>query len=185
MAPLWHRRAAEHPLPIFGAAVQVVYEDSGYEALPPVDPRPVAGSDGGLDLNQRPFGYEYEAAMTGNPLISLQRRSAPASSTFYGDAWFFLLCDPVSGSYGSKMGAAAGTPRLGAWRRLPLSLLSLPLIYEPLAAGWHRVRWIQKYALNLGGSSRESPARPTTLANSGSVRKPQANRDRLVFRRDR
>src|SRR5262249_21280554 len=47
----------------------------------------------------------------GNPLISRKSRSAAAGSTFYVDAWFFVLFDPVSGSYGSRMGAAAGTRR--------------------------------------------------------------------------
>jgi hypothetical protein len=60
----------------------------------------------GLDLNQRPLGYEYEAAMIGNPLISREKRSAPWTSTFCVDTAFFVLFGPDSGSYGSKMGAA-------------------------------------------------------------------------------
>ena len=63
------------------------------------------------DFKQRPLSYEYEAAMTGNPLISWERRSAPGTSTFSVDTAFFVLFGPDSGSYGSKMGAAAGTPR--------------------------------------------------------------------------
>ena len=61
----------------------------------------------GLDLNQRPLGYEYEAAMTGNPLICLEKRSAAGSFTLSVDTSFFVLLGPVSGSYGSEMGAAA------------------------------------------------------------------------------
>src|SRR6266850_1695978 len=59
----------------------------------------------GLDLNQRPLGYEYNTAMTGNPLISWERRSVAGSFTFSVDASFLLLFRPVSGCYGGKMGA--------------------------------------------------------------------------------
>jgi hypothetical protein len=64
----------------------------------------------GLDLNQRPLGYEIEAAMTGNSLISWESRSASGTSTFSVGTALFVLFGPGSGSYGSKMGAAA-TPR--------------------------------------------------------------------------
>src|SRR6267143_4969763 len=60
----------------------------------------------GLDLNQRPLGYEYNSAMTGNPLILREERSAAGSFTFSVDASFLLLFRPVSGCCGSKMGAA-------------------------------------------------------------------------------
>ena len=70
----------------------------------------------GLDLNQRPLGYEYNTAMTGNPLISWERRSVAGSSTLSDDASFFVSFHPVSGCYGSKMGAEirAQSPRLSA-----------------------------------------------------------------------
>jgi hypothetical protein len=64
-----------------------------------------------VDLNQRPLGYEYEAAMTGNPLICLEKRSAAGTFTVSVDTSFFIVFGAVSGSYGSKMGAAAATPR--------------------------------------------------------------------------
>src|SRR6266478_6523272 len=54
----------------------------------------------GLDLNQRPLGYEYNMAMTGNPLILREKRSTARSSTFSVDASFLLLFRPVSGCYG-------------------------------------------------------------------------------------
>ena len=67
-------------------------------------------------------------AMTGNPLISWEKRSAGGSSTFSVDTWFLLLVRPVSGWYGSKMGAeAAQAPPL---QRLPSC--SLPLQEECL-----------------------------------------------------
>src|SRR5229473_2474262 len=59
----------------------------------------------GLDLNQRPLGYEYNTAMSGNPLIFRKKRSALGSSTFSLDVSCLLLFRPVSGCYGSKMGA--------------------------------------------------------------------------------
>ena len=59
----------------------------------------------GLDLNQRPLGYEYNTAMTGNPLILQERRSAASGSTLSDGASFFVSFHPVSGCYGSKMGA--------------------------------------------------------------------------------
>jgi len=40
----------------------------------------------GLDLNQRPLGYEDETAMTGNPLISREERSTAGSSAFSAGA---------------------------------------------------------------------------------------------------
>src|SRR5207249_9922210 len=40
----------------------------------------------GLDLNQRPLGYEYNTAMPGNPLILREKRSTARSSTFPVDA---------------------------------------------------------------------------------------------------
>src|SRR5467141_3545762 len=61
----------------------------------------------GLDLNQRPLGYEYNTAMPGNPLILREKRSTARSSTFSVDASFLLLFRPVSGCCGCKMGAAA------------------------------------------------------------------------------
>jgi hypothetical protein len=45
----------------------------------------------GLDLNQRPLGYEYEAAMTGNPLILREKRSTAGSSTVSVVGSFFVL----------------------------------------------------------------------------------------------
>jgi hypothetical protein len=72
------------------------------------------------------LGYEYETAMTGNPLIFRERRSAAGSSTFYVDAVLLLLFGPDSGSYGSKMGAAAATSRYAhstTASTLPLILL--------------------------------------------------------------
>jgi hypothetical protein len=60
----------------------------------------------GLDLNQRPLGYEYETAMTGNPLISWETYAAASSSTLPVDASLFSSFRPVLGCYGSKTGAA-------------------------------------------------------------------------------
>ena len=51
------------------------------------------------------MGYEYNTAMPGNPLILREKRSTARSSTFPVDASFLLLFRPVSGCYGSKMGA--------------------------------------------------------------------------------
>src|SRR2546425_6527067 len=70
----------------------------------------------GLDLNQRPLGYEYKTAMTGNPLILQERRSAASGSTLSDGASFFVSFHPVSGCYGSKMGAEirAQSPRQSA-----------------------------------------------------------------------
>jgi hypothetical protein len=51
------------------------------------------------------LGYEYETAMTGNPLISWKRRVAARRFTFLTVAWSLLLFRRVSGWYGSKMGA--------------------------------------------------------------------------------
>ena len=59
----------------------------------------------GLDLNQRPLGYEYDTAMSGNPLISHETRSTAGSSTLCVGAWFLLLFGPASGCCGSKIGA--------------------------------------------------------------------------------
>ncbi len=56
-------------------------------------------------MNRRPLGYEYKTAMTGNPLILQERRSAASGSTLSDDASFFVSYHPVSGCYGSKMGA--------------------------------------------------------------------------------
>ena len=68
--------------------------------------------------------------MTGNPLIFRERRSAAGSSTFYVDAALLLLFGPDSGSYGSKMGAAAATSRYAH----STTASTLPLIYGALAA---------------------------------------------------
>src|SRR2546426_11381703 len=70
----------------------------------------------GLDLNQRPLGYEYNTAMSGNPLILREKRSAASGSTLSDDASFIVSFHPVSGCYGSKMGAEirAQSPRLSA-----------------------------------------------------------------------
>ena len=68
-------------------------------------PRPCFFWLRGLDLNQRPLGYEYKTAMTGNPLILQERRSAASGSTLSDGASFFVSFHPVSGCYGSKMGA--------------------------------------------------------------------------------
>src|SRR6266446_8657922 len=43
------------------------------------------------------MGYECKTAMTGNPLISWERRSLAGSSTFSVGAPFLLLFRPVSG----------------------------------------------------------------------------------------
>jgi hypothetical protein len=61
--------------------------------------------------------------MTGNPLICPEKRSAAGSFTLSVDTSFFVLFGPVSGSYGSKMGAAAARGRLSAWRFLCLPLI--------------------------------------------------------------
>ena len=49
--------------------------------------------------------------MTGNPLIQLERRSEARISTFSVNTSSFIPFGAISGSYGSKMGAAAATPR--------------------------------------------------------------------------
>jgi hypothetical protein len=61
----------------------------------------------GLDLNQRPLGYECETAMTGNPLISREKRSMAGTSIVSVHASFLLVFGPDPGSHGSKIGAAA------------------------------------------------------------------------------
>ena len=70
----------------------------------------------GSDLNRRPLGYEYNTAMSGNPLILREKRSAASGSPLSDDASFFVSFHPVSGCYGSKMGAEirAQSPRLSA-----------------------------------------------------------------------
>jgi hypothetical protein len=67
-------------------------------------------------LNRRPLGYEYNTAMSGNPLILREKRSAASGSPLSDDASFFVSFHPVSGCYGSKMGAEirAQSPRLSA-----------------------------------------------------------------------
>jgi hypothetical protein len=67
-------------------------------------------------LNQRPLGYEYNTVMSGNPLILRKKRSTVDSSTLSDDASFFVSFHPVSGCYGSKMGAEIGaqSPRVSA-----------------------------------------------------------------------
>src|SRR2546427_3418972 len=54
--------------------------------------------------------------MSGNPLILREKRSAASGSTLFDDASFFVSFHPVSGCYGSKMGAEirAQSPRLSA-----------------------------------------------------------------------
>jgi hypothetical protein len=52
------------------------------------------------------LSYEYNTAMTGDPLISREKRSVAGSFTFSVDVSFLLLFRPVSGCCGSKMGAA-------------------------------------------------------------------------------
>src|SRR5436853_2735115 len=69
-----------------------------------IPPEPGATSTNSW-MNQRPLGYEYNTAMPGNPMILRERRSTAGSSTFSVDASFLLLFRPVSGCYGSKMGA--------------------------------------------------------------------------------
>src|SRR3989441_13358439 len=51
-----------------------------------------------------------------NPLILREKRSAASGSTLFDDASFFVSFHPVSGCYGSKMGAEirAQSPRLSA-----------------------------------------------------------------------
>ena len=56
-------------------------------------------------MNQRPLGYEYNTAMTGDPLILREKRSTVDGSTFSVDAWFLSLFRHISGCCGSKMGA--------------------------------------------------------------------------------
>ena len=67
-------------------------------------------------MRKRPLGDEYNTAMVGNPLILREKRSTARSSTFSVDASFLLLFRPVSGWYGSKMGAEirAQSPRPSA-----------------------------------------------------------------------
>src|SRR5207249_12082934 len=56
----------------------------------------------GLDLNQRPLGYEYKAVMTGNPLIFREKRVGAHTSTSSDGASFFISLRPVS-CWGSRL----------------------------------------------------------------------------------
>src|SRR5437867_5331552 len=51
------------------------------------------------------MGYEYNRAMSGNPLILRQKYTAASSSTLLPGASCFVAFRPVWGCYGSKMGA--------------------------------------------------------------------------------
>ena len=77
------------------------------------------------------MGYEYEAAMTGNPLISWETCSRAVTSTLSSDPALFMLFNALSGCYGSKIVAAimqrmrcaptseAGLMQVAAPRRIP------------------------------------------------------------------
>src|SRR5437016_9283596 len=101
----------------------------------------------GLDLNQRPLGYEYNTAMTGNPLILREKRSTVDGSTFSLDAWFLSLFRHISGCCGSKMGAETwpcpGTVTsvvrvANVSRRTTSPVLSEPLARRALVVGVSR-----------------------------------------------
>jgi len=51
------------------------------------------------------MGYEYNTAMSGNPLIFLERHAVASNSTLPADLSFFISFHPVSGCCGCKMGA--------------------------------------------------------------------------------
>src|SRR2546428_14098325 len=86
----------------------------------------------GLDLNQRPLGYECETAMTGNPLISREKHVTATGSPLSVDTSFLLLLRPVSGCCGSKMGAdnTGSIPQTGSARR---TVNPLVVTFEALA----------------------------------------------------
>jgi hypothetical protein len=73
-------------------------------------PKPLIYWLRGLDLNQRPLGYERETAMTGNPLIWRETRWTTISFTLSVATSLLLLLRPVLGWSGSKMGARTWLP---------------------------------------------------------------------------
>jgi len=59
----------------------------------------------GLDLNQRPLGYESSRGRVGNPLISRRISRTMSNYAFFHRAVSYPLVQGPSGSYGSRMGA--------------------------------------------------------------------------------
>jgi hypothetical protein len=65
----------------------------------------------GSDLNRRPLGYEYKTAMTGNPLILQERRSAASGSTLSDDV-VLRLVPPCFGVLWEQNGSRNESPIL-------------------------------------------------------------------------
>ena len=59
----------------------------------------------GLDLNQRPLGYESPRGLVGNALISRIMCTTTSNCWFLSDSSSYLVFEDVSGWYGSKTGA--------------------------------------------------------------------------------
>jgi len=80
--------------------------------------------------------------MTGNPLILQERRSAASGSTLSDGASFFVSFHPVSGCYGSKMGAEirAQSPRLSAGAGDLATAILVPV--RPLRSWPPRLFWL-------------------------------------------
>ena len=125
-------------------------------------------------MNQRPLGYEYNTAMTGDPLILREKRSTVDGSTFSVDAWFLSLFRHISGCCGSKMGAETwpcpGTVTsvvrvANVSRRTTSPVLSEPLARRALVVGVSRAPGSPLTPLNVSarqGTCFPIPPRSTT-----------------------
>ena len=139
-------------------------------------------------MNQRPLGYEYNMAMTGNPLILRETRSTAGSSTFSVDTSFLLLFRPVSGCYGSKMGAeiwpCPGTVTpvvrvMNVSRQTTSPVRSKPLARRALVVGVSRAPGSPLTPLNVSCS----PGR-NVLPNSTPLNDPRMLCPRMLRRDD-
>jgi len=141
----------------------------------------------GLDLNQRPLGYEYNVAMTGNPLILREKRSTAGGSTFSVDAWFLSLFRHISGCCGSKMeqkrwpcpGTVTPVVRVAnVSRRTTSPVLSEPLARRALVMGVSRAPGSPLTPLNVSCSPGN------VLPNSTPLNDPRMLCPRMLRRDD-
>lgn len=69
------------------------------------EPAGTVGSKHGLDLNQRPLGYESHRDRAGNPLISRRMSRTTSNYRFLSGGPSYLSFEDVSRCYGSRTGA--------------------------------------------------------------------------------